>query len=195
MVNVSSYPARHEAKHNSAQIEPFFPFLANCSPASGAEAMTEDGTVIVCKICFYSLVRQWHEYEKSINPADSNRWLRKYTLSNYICYVCGVESERKYTRTIPTDKFDFLKGHNAPRGSLVIDEGQRVAVCKSCAYSLMQQYAEFERMGVPQQLRKFNWTSNTNNSMLHDSSTEEECQVCFYLLRLLNKSPTGAFYI
>lgn len=171
-----SYPARHEAKHTNSQVEPFFPFLANCTPAPGADPLTEDGTVIVCKLCFHTLLKQWSEYEHSSNPADSNRWLRKYHLSNYICYVCGTENERKFTRTIAVENFNFLREHKAPKGSLIIDEGRRVAVCKACAYSLMQQFSEYERMGVPQQLRKFNWMQKTNHN-IHDSCNEEESQV------------------
>ena len=177
MRHLSSYPARHEAKHTNSQIEPFFPFLANCTPAQGAEPLTEDGTVIVCKLCFYSILRQWTEYEQSSNPADSNRWLRKYHLPNYVCYVCAVENERKFFRTIAVENFNFLKEHKAPKDSLVIDDGRRVAVCKSCAYSLMQQFSEYERMGVPHQLRKFNWMPKSNQTL--DMTHDDEGQVCF----------------
>ncbi|KAL4234326.1 hypothetical protein ACF0H5_005977 [Mactra antiquata] len=167
-----SYPPRHEGKHTNSQVEPFFPFLANCTPAPGADPLTEDGAVIVCKLCFHSILRQWNEFEQSRNPADSNRWLRKYSLPNYICYVCAVENERKFTRTIAVENFNFLKEHKAPPGALVIDDGHRVAVCKSCAYSLMQQFSEYERMGVPHQLRKFNWIQKTS----HVDSCNEESQ-------------------
>lgn len=181
-----SYPPRHEGKHTNSQVEPFFPFLANCTPAPGAESLTEDGTVIVCKLCFYSIHRQWNEYEQSRNPADSNRWLRKYTLPNYICYVCAVENERKFMRTIAVENFNFLKEHKAPRGALIIDDGHRVAVCKSCAYSLMQQFSEFERMGVPHQLRKFNWIQKN----LQVDSCNEESQVRFPYMVLCFKLST-----
>ncbi|XP_053402473.1 genetic suppressor element 1-like isoform X2 [Mercenaria mercenaria] len=175
MRHLCSYPARHEAKHTNSQVEPFFPFLANCTPAPGAESLTEDGTVIVCKLCFHSVLRQWTEYEQSSNPADSNRWLRKYHLPNYICYVCAVENERKFTRTISVENFNFLKEHKAPKGSLVIDDGRRVAVCKSCAYSLMQQFSEYERMGVPHQLRRFNWMQKLNQN-IPDMCNDDESQ-------------------
>lgn len=163
MKQINAYPSRHEAKH--AQIEPFFPFLANIQPAVGADALTEDGTVIVCKVCFYSLLKQWSEYEQSQNPAHSNRWLRKYNLPNYVCYVCAVENERKNMRTISVKNFNFLLDHKAPKRSLVIDEGQRVVVCKSCAYSLMKQFTEYDRMGVPHKLRKFNWIQKSSNTV------------------------------
>lgn len=164
MKQINSYPSRHEAKHVAAQVDPFFPFLANSIPAQGADALTEDGTVIVCKVCYYSLLKQWKEFEQSTNPSDSNRWLRKYTLPNYACYVCAVENDRKMMRTIAVKNFNFLLDHKAPKRSLVIDEGQRVVVCKSCAYSLMKQFTEFERMGVPHKLRKFNWIQKSQNA-------------------------------
>ena len=111
MKYISSYPTRHEIKHNNAPVDPFFPFLANTSPAKGAESMNKDeGTVIVCKLCFYNLLRQWLEYERSTDPADSNRYTRKYSLPNYICYVCGAENERKFMRTLAVKNFNFLKG-------------------------------------------------------------------------------------
>lgn len=173
MKQLNSYPSRHEAKHTNAQIEPFFPFLANTNPAPGADGLSEDGTVIACKLCFYSLFKQWKEYEQSSNPADSKRWLRKYCLPNYVCYVCAVESERKNMRTIAVKNFNFLLDHKAQKKSLVIDEGQRVVVCKSCAYSLMKQFTEFDRMGVPQKLRKFNWIQKPVNT----TESEEDSPV------------------
>ncbi|XP_052233715.1 genetic suppressor element 1-like isoform X2 [Dreissena polymorpha] len=153
----SSYPTKHEAKHINAQVEPFFPFLANCSPATGAEPLTEEGCAILCKLCYYNLLRQWQEYEQSSNPADSNRWLRKYCLPDYVCYICAGVNERKYMRSIVVKNFNFLNDFTAPVGAMKIDEGERVVACKTCAYSLMQQFTEFERMGVPQAQRKFNW--------------------------------------
>ena len=84
-----SYPVRHEAKLPNSQTVPFFPFLANRNPAIGSEPMSEDGTVVSCNICFHSLIKQWTEFEDSKSSSDSNRWLRKYTLPDYVCYVCA----------------------------------------------------------------------------------------------------------
>ena len=170
-----SYPVRHEAKHTNARVEPFFPFLASCEPAPKADPVTEEGGVIACNICYHTLVKQWSEFEQSKNPADSNRWLRKYAMPNYSCYVCTAACERKYLRSLSTEKFHFLKDHKAPPDSLVMDDGDKVAVCKSCAYSLMQQYAEFERMGLPTELRKYNWIQKA--SVMDDSAPEDESQV------------------
>ena len=154
---LNAYPARHEAKHASAQMEPFFPFLTSCEPATKADPVTEEGIVIACKICYHTLVKQWSEFEQSKHQGDSNRWLRKYSIPNYPCYLCAAVCERKYLRSLETDKFQFLREHKAPSEALVMDDGEKVAVCKPCAYSLMKQYTEFERMGLPAELRKYNW--------------------------------------
>ena len=186
MKQINSYPSRHEAKHTSSQIDPFFPFLANMQPALGADVLTEDGTVIVCKVCFYSLLKQWTEFEQSSNPADNNRWLRKYGLPNYVCYVCSVENERKMMRTVAVKNFNFLHDHKAAKRSLVVDEGQRVVVCKPCAYSLMKQFTEYERMGVPHKLRKFNWIQKSQNAFESGDETVSSGLFSFQLLQNFN---------
>ncbi|KAL3859018.1 hypothetical protein ACJMK2_009259 [Sinanodonta woodiana] len=168
-----SYPVKHEAKSAYNQGEPFFPFLANRDPVRGAEPVNEEGKVKACNICFFTLLKQWTDYEQSKNPNDSNRWLRKYTLPTYVCYVCGSPCERKHVRTLAVRKFHFLKEHKASPNSMILDNGERIAVCKSCAYSLMQQHGEFERMGVPHELRRFNWIQHT--SAAYDST--EDCDV------------------
>ena len=175
MHHLCSYPARHEAKHTNARVEPFFPFLTSCEPAPKADPITEEGSVTACNICYHTLMKQWSDFEQSTNPADSNRWLRKYVMLNYSCYVCAVVCERKYLRSLSTEKFHFLKEHKAAPDSLIMDDGQMVAVCKSCAYSLMQQYAEFERMGLPMELRKYNWMQKA--LAMYDSAPEDESQV------------------
>ena len=173
---LNAYPAKHEAKHASSQTEPFFPFLTSCEPAPKADPVTDEGIAIACKICFHTLMRQWSEYEQSKNPGDSNRWMRKYSIPNYACYVCATVCERKYLRSLKTEKFQFLKEHNASSGSLVMDEGNTVAVCKPCAYSLMKQFSEFERMGLPAELRKYNWIQKAP-TMFEDSNPDDESQV------------------
>ena len=175
MKSLFSYPSRHEVKHSN-QVDPFFPFLESVQPAFGADPVNEEGSVIVCKLCYYSLLKQWSEFEQSTNPGDSNRWLRKYLMLDHVCYICSIEGERKFMRTIAVDKFHFLKQHKAAKGALIIDDGQRVVVCKACAYSLMQQFAEFERMGLPPKLRKFNWMQRAGQVWRDDG--EDDNQVC-----------------
>ena len=155
-----SYPVRHEAKSTvSTQSVPFFPFLANKEPAPGSDLMTDEGTVISCNYCYFSLISQWKDFEDSKNPADNNRWLRKYSVREFICYICGLTVARRKIRTLEVQKFYFLKEHKPPCGALVLDAGEAVATCESCTFSLTHQYAEYERMGVPPELRKYNWTT------------------------------------
>ncbi|XP_050398933.1 genetic suppressor element 1 isoform X3 [Patella vulgata] len=158
-----SYPTRHEAKAHNSIVLPFFPFLANRDPAHNSDPMTDDGTVISCTYCFHSLLMQWKEYEESKNSADQNRWLRKYSVSDFICYVCGKTVTRYKIRRLDVEKFPFLKDHKVPQFSLVLDNREGVASCDTCTYSLMHQNAEYERMGVPVELRKYNWSTNIDD--------------------------------
>ncbi|ESO82762.1 hypothetical protein LOTGIDRAFT_155782 [Lottia gigantea] len=158
-----SYPTRHEAKSHNSIVLPFFPFLANRDNAPNSDPMTDDGTVISCTYCFHSLLMQWKEYEESNNPTDQNRWLRKYSVSDFVCYVCGKSVEKCKVRTLEVIKFPFLKEHKAPPYSLIIDNGEGIASCDTCYYSLMHQNAEYERMGVPVELRKYNWMQQPPN--------------------------------
>ena len=178
-----SYPVRHEAKSTASnQSPPFFPFLANKDPALGSESMTDEGTVMSCNYCYFSLLNQWKQYEDSKNPADSNRWLRKYSVREFICYICGLNVSRRKIRTLEVQKFHFLKEHKAPAGSLVMDGGEAVATCDPCTFSLTHQYAEYERMGVPQELRKYNWTTVPASE---ENSQDNVDQVGNYVYRLL----------
>ncbi|XP_070187100.1 genetic suppressor element 1-like isoform X2 [Littorina saxatilis] len=173
-----SYPVRHEAKSTaSTQSVPFFPLLANKEPAPGSDSMTDEGTVISCNYCYFSLISQWKDYEDSKSPADTNRWLRKYSVREFVCYICGQGVPRRKIRTLEVQKFHFLKEHKAPGGALVLDAGEAVATCDACTFSLTHQYAEYERMGVPQDLRKYNWTSvpaSEENSQDHFDQGAEE---------------------
>ena len=122
-----SYPTRHEAKAPNNTVGPFFPFLANREPASGSETMSEEGTVVTCDFCYRSLMQQWMQYEESTNPADSNRWLRKYAIQESVCcYVCSNAVKRKNFQTLCKTKFPFLKEHLAPSNALILDGGQTV---------------------------------------------------------------------
>ncbi|CAL1547551.1 unnamed protein product [Lymnaea stagnalis] len=155
-----SYPIRHETKSVVGQPHtlPFFPFLASHDPAPGSEPMTEDGIVISCSYCYYSLLNQWKEFEESKVHADLNRWLRRYKLNEFVCFVCGMMVPRKKLRTLEVQKFLFLREHKAPSNALVMWGGQAVGACGSCHFSLTHQYTEFERLGLPIELRKYNWT-------------------------------------
>ncbi|BFZ13529.1 hypothetical protein BsWGS_16567 [Bradybaena similaris] len=170
-----SYPVRHETKSSGGQCQtiPFFPFLASQPPAPGSEPMAEEGTVISCSYCFYSLLNQWRDFEESKGVTDRNRWLRKYTLNEFVCYVCGMMVPRKKMRTLEVHKFLFLREHKAPPNALVMWGGEGVGACGSCHYSLSHQFTEFERLGLPMELRKYNWTvqhHTEENSNDHDSN-------------------------
>ncbi|KAK3085575.1 hypothetical protein FSP39_005577 [Pinctada imbricata] len=178
-----SYPVRHDTKLPNSQAVPFFPFLASRTPAPGAEAVSEDGTVVSCNICFHSLIKQWTEFEDSRSNADNNRWLRKYTLPDYVCYVCARYSPRENVKVLQFHKFPFLKEHKYPLESLILDGGSATVVCKSCSSSLNKQYSEYERLKVPMTLRKYNWVhvedapEDSNDAEFRDEEPEPESPV------------------
>lgn len=175
-----SYPSRLDAKAPPGQANPFFPFLANRDPAGGAEGMTEDGTVVACKYCYHLLLAQWKEYETSAMPSDSNRWLRKYSLKEFVCYVCSARTTRKRMRTLPVKPFYFLKEHKCPVGAIVMDSGDSVATCRKCYASLLHQMKEYDRMGLPVEMRKYNWIPATKGSCFDDG--EDDTQVRHVIL-------------
>ena len=155
-----SHPNRVEGKPpiGPAQTIPFFPFLANMEPASGADTLSEDGSVLACQYCYHSLLNQWRDFEESKGTADRNRYLRKYTLNEFVCFVCGTGVPRRKMRTLEVRKYPFLREHKAPPTALVMWAGEAVGACGSCHYSLIHQLADFERLGLPLELRKYNWT-------------------------------------
>lgn len=164
-----SYPAKHETKMpGHLQVMPFFPFLANREPAHGADAMTEEGTVLACAYCFFSLFNQWRDYEESKNATDKNCWLRKYATNEFACFVCSQAVRRRKMRMLEVKEFPFLREHKPPAGALVMWGGEAVGVCSSCQFSLNHQFADYERMGVPPEAREYNWTvhssANTNDT-------------------------------
>ena len=146
-----AWPVRH--KLPSSETLPFFPFLEDLKPAVGSKSISREGTVVSCYICFHSLLKQWIEFERK-SASDGERWIRKYTL-DFICYVCAGHSLRENVRVLPLYKFPFLKDHNYPPESLLLDQDSDVVVCRTCATSLSQQFQEYERMCVPESLRLY----------------------------------------
>ena len=164
-----------------SQTVPFFPFLANQEPASGADSMTEEGSVLTCSYCYHGLFNQWKDFEESKGLTDKNRWLRKYTINEFVCFVCGTSVARKKMRTIEVQKFPFLRDHTHPPKSLVMWNGEAVGGCATCHFSLTHQYADFERLGLPLELRKYNWTVQHHVHLDENScDTQDSVSICDY---------------
>ncbi|XP_061197661.1 uncharacterized protein LOC133205798 [Saccostrea echinata] len=157
-----AYPVTHETKSSNTMVMPFFPFLTNSSPARGAETMTEEGTVIVCSICFHMLLKQWNHYEEFPNAETINRWHRRYVMPDFVCYICAKTTDRKNVKMLEAAKFPFLKDIKCPPDSLILSGGLLVIACKPCAADLNQQYAAYERLKLPINLRKYNWVQRTS---------------------------------
>ena len=110
-----AYPARHVSKTiagslSSSHIYPFFPFIASREPAPNSEPMAEDGGIVSCSYCYFSLLNQWRDYEEGVkrtqqpdytSEGSDNRWMRKYSLTEFACFVCGnVDVPRRSMRTL-----------------------------------------------------------------------------------------------
>ncbi|GFR82734.1 plexus [Elysia marginata] len=182
-----AYPARHEVKTAvGSHVSPFFPFISSREPAPNSEPMAEDGGIITCAYCYYSLINQWRDYEEGSkrvqlaenageSPSD-NRWQRKYSLSEFSCFVCGsVDVPRRSMRTLEVRKYGFLREHRAPPQALVMGGGESVGCCSLCHYSLTHQLAEYERLGLPPELRKYNWTVQQPGGQHHHHLDENSC--------------------
>ena len=157
---LNSYPGK-EATAPTGFAGPFFPFLANRDPSEEADSMTDDGTVLTCRYCYHSLMYQWNEYEISHKPGDGNRWLRRYHIKKFTCYLCSRKALRNEVCSVRVEEFPFLKEHPKPFGALVIDNGEGVVMCISCDKTLAEQNEDYERMGLPKHMRKYNWTAET----------------------------------
>ncbi|XP_076305569.1 uncharacterized protein LOC143222659 isoform X2 [Tachypleus tridentatus] len=126
-------------------------------PPDGSEPLKEDSSCFVCTFCYHSLTAQWNAFETSPYPEDSNPWQRQYDTYHYVCFICGITTYRKCTRSISVEDFPFLIEHPRPVGSLAINRGESVITCLTCFESLMFQWKDFERMKVPVELWKYNW--------------------------------------
>ncbi|XP_022251451.1 uncharacterized protein LOC106467546 [Limulus polyphemus] len=143
--------------HPNQEETAFFPFLLKHTPPNGSEPLKEDSNCLVCTFCYHSLTAQWIAYETSPYPEDGNPWQRQYNTYHYVCFICGITTYRKRTRSISVEDFPFLIEHPRPAGSLAINRGESVITCLTCFESLMFQWKDFERMKVPVELRKYNW--------------------------------------
>lgn len=158
---INAFPVTQETKSNNTMVLPFFPFLRNSSPAPGADPMTEEGSVVVCSICFHMLLKQWNLFEEYPNAETINRWQRRYVMPDFVCYVCAKRTNRKHVKMLEAAKFPFLKEIKCPPDSLILNGGLLVIACKPCALDLNQQFSEYERLKVPIGLRKYNWVQRS----------------------------------
>ncbi|TRY62085.1 hypothetical protein TCAL_11323 [Tigriopus californicus] len=134
---------------------PYFPFLKSHVPKDRAETLREDGTALVCTFCYHSLMVQWNQFVNSkplIEPHE-----RKYNISEYTCYVCGITTYRKRIRALRVLDFPFLNQHKIRKGVITLESDEMVAVCLDCFESLLGQFRDGERYGIPVEKRQYNW--------------------------------------
>ena len=135
--------------------EPFFPFITNQEPAPKARRLSESGSANTCRFCFFHLLNQWKEYEKSTHPSDLNRWMRKYNYKIYVCYTCGILTPRSDVKTLNTKKFSTLPLMPKPSMGVQMQDDGSVVVCRGCRDDLQRQYDSFDKQGVPVPQRQF----------------------------------------
>ncbi|XP_019640328.1 PREDICTED: uncharacterized protein LOC109482099 [Branchiostoma belcheri] len=112
---------------------PFFPFLATCNPAPGADPVQPNGSVTTCQFCYHNLLQQWNDYEDSPrSPGETNRWLRPYHTRDFVCYWCAELRPFAVAKEVSVKHFPFLTDHPRPKGSLALEGGSSVLVCPGC---------------------------------------------------------------
>ncbi|XP_078688764.1 genetic suppressor element 1-like isoform X2 [Branchiostoma floridae x Branchiostoma belcheri] len=112
---------------------PFFPFLATCNPAPGADPVQPNGSVTTCHFCYHNLLQQWNDYEDSPrSPGETNRWLRPYHTRDFVCYWCAELRPFAVAKEVSVKHFPFLTDHPRPKGSLALEGGSSVLVCPGC---------------------------------------------------------------
>ncbi|XP_014679104.1 PREDICTED: genetic suppressor element 1-like [Priapulus caudatus] len=140
---------------NAAQPSlPFFPILASLEPPEGADAMGADGGVLACRFCCFHLLEQWKLYEMS---PTQHAQQRAYNMARFVCYICGMATRRRRLRVLSLRKFTSLVTRPRPPGSVVLDGGDSIVSCLMCYETLCNQWHEYEQMGVPNKLRRYNW--------------------------------------
>ncbi|KAI8480337.1 Protein of unknown function (DUF3736) [Branchiostoma belcheri] len=112
---------------------PFFPFLATCNPAPGADPVQPNGSVTTCHFCYHNLLQQWNDYEDlPRSPGETNRWLRPYHTRDFVCYWCAELRPFAVAKEVSVKHFPFLTDHPRPKGSLALEGGSSVLVCPGC---------------------------------------------------------------
>ena len=148
-----SYPRR--TLDEIQDSTPFFPFLASRNPAPGSNPIDVEGTVRSCLFCFFNLIAQWHDYDNSKSFADSNRWLRRYYVNEFVCYTCGDFASRDDVRTVSTDDFPSMLHIERPKGGIVLDQGTVLVTCSACEMALSRQKRKFDHAQVPEEKRRY----------------------------------------
>ncbi|OQR73114.1 hypothetical protein BIW11_01192 [Tropilaelaps mercedesae] len=139
---------------------PFFPLIERIAVARGSPnpyLIDPAGNVFSCSFCYHSLMEQWKAYESSPHIEDRDRSARLYNTHDFICYICGIVTYRKRVRSITVADFPFLMTHPRPGGALQLHQAESVVTCLTCFEGLTSQWREFERLGAPLEMRKYNW--------------------------------------
>lgn len=165
-----SFPRRNQQDHQESI--PFFPFLMKYTPAPNATPINSDGIASVCKYCYVNLNTQWHDYEKSSDFADGNRWLRGYNVKEFVCFICAQNVKREDIHKVSVKEYPCLLRHERPHGGIILEDNSLVITCPTCDVSLYTQKAAFDHLQVPEDKRAFQLTHSL-------ASTSEGKEVSF----------------
>ena len=151
-----SFPRRNQQEH--PESIPFFPFLTKHSPAPNASPINSDGIATACRYCYINLNTQWHDYEKSSEFLDNNRWLRRYNVSGFVCFVCSQVVQRVDIRKVSVKEYPCLLRHERPNGAIILEDRNAVITCPTCDMSLYTQKKAFDHLEVPDDKRAYQLT-------------------------------------
>ena len=66
----------------NANREPFFPFLDQYKPQIDTEGGEDEGTCLVCNVCYAFLIQQWNSYEENATPLSKRLYWMKRPLDD-----------------------------------------------------------------------------------------------------------------
>lgn len=83
-----------------------------------------------------------------------------------------ISNSRNFPRFLIFQDFPFLRQHKPRKNTIMMENGEMVAVCLDCFDSLRGQFVEAGKYGIPVEKRQYNWMQipppppDSDNSLL-----------------------------